>query len=235
MATRDLKATTDRRRFLGSIASGAAALGLATTLPTVNLHAEEKPDYSPEDPDAWFNKIKGKHRIVFDATESKNEPEDIMPLAWSRIFMLTNGMTGTPEKDLGVVVVLRHSGIFYGLNDAVWSKYKIGETFKLNDRATKTAAVRNQFWKPKTPFSVPGVGPVPIAINELQDSGALFCICNMALTVYSAVAAGALGMKAEDVYKDWKAGVLPGIQIVPSGVWAVGRAQEHGCQYCFAG
>jgi intracellular sulfur oxidation DsrE/DsrF family protein len=34
---------------------------------------------------------------------------------------------------------------------------------------------------------------------------------------------------------DSKAGLLPGIQIVPSGVWAVGRAQEHGCQYCFAG
>jgi len=28
---------------------------------------------------------------------------------------------------------------------------------------------------------------------------------------------------------------LPGIQPVPSGVWAIGRAQEHGCAYCFAG
>ena len=37
------------------------------------------------------------------------------------------------------------------------------------------------------------------------------------------------------VKKEWVAGVLPGIQVVPSGVWAVGRAQEHGCAYCFAG
>jgi intracellular sulfur oxidation DsrE/DsrF family protein len=226
---------TDRRRFLGSLASGAAMAGLAT-LPSFNLNAaDDFVSNSDDDPDAWFNKIKGKHRIVFDATESKNAPEDIMPLAWARIFMVTNGMTGTTEKDLGVVVVLRHSGIFYGLNDSVWSKYKIGETFKLNDRDTKVAGVRNQFWKPKTPFSVPGVGPVPIAINELQDSGAMFCICNMALTVYSAVAAGALKMDEKTAYNDFKAGVLPGIQIVPSGVWAVGRAQEHGCQYCFAG
>jgi len=29
--------------------------------------------------------------------------------------------------------------------------------------------------------------------------------------------------------------VLPGIEVVPSGVWAVGRAQEHHCAYCFAG
>ncbi len=42
-------------------------------------------------------------------------------------------------------------------------------------------------------------------------------------------------MDAKTVYNDWKSGVLPGIQIVPSGVWAVGRAQEHGCAYCYAG
>jgi intracellular sulfur oxidation DsrE/DsrF family protein len=42
-------------------------------------------------------------------------------------------------------------------------------------------------------------------------------------------------MKAEDVMNEWKANLIPGIQIVPSGVWALGRAQEHGCQYIFAG
>jgi intracellular sulfur oxidation DsrE/DsrF family protein len=42
-------------------------------------------------------------------------------------------------------------------------------------------------------------------------------------------------MKPEDVMKDWMAGLLPGIQVVPSGVWALGRAQEHGCHYIFAG
>jgi intracellular sulfur oxidation DsrE/DsrF family protein len=42
-------------------------------------------------------------------------------------------------------------------------------------------------------------------------------------------------MSQDDVYKDLMSGVLPGIQVVPSGVWAVGRAQENGCKYCFAG
>jgi intracellular sulfur oxidation DsrE/DsrF family protein len=51
------------------------------------------------------------------------------------------------------------------------------------------------------------------------------------MTVYSAVAADAMKMKAEDVKKEWMAGLLPGIQVVPSGVWACGRAQEHGCGY----
>jgi len=79
------------------------------------------------------------------------------------------------------------------------------------------------------------VGEVAIGINDLQASGVMFCVCNAAMTVYSAVAADAMKMQAADVMNDWKAGLLPGVQIVPSGVWAVGRAQEHNCQYCFAG
>lgn len=90
------------------------------------------------------------------------------------------------------------------------------------------------FWKPgKDDFQVPGLGSVPIGINELQDSGVMFAACNMALTVFSAAIAGRSNMKQEDVYKDFTGGILPGVQLVPSGVWAVGRAQEHGCAYCF--
>jgi intracellular sulfur oxidation DsrE/DsrF family protein len=44
-----------------------------------------------------------------------------------------------------------------------------------------------------------------------------------------------MGMKQEEVYNEWKNELIPNIQIVPSGVWAVGRAQEHGCKYIFAG
>ena len=44
-----------------------------------------------------------------------------------------------------------------------------------------------------------------------------------------------LNISPAEVKKDWVAGVLPGIQLVPSGVLAVNRAQEHGCTYCFAG
>jgi hypothetical protein len=57
----------------------------------------------------------------------------------------------------------------------------------------------------------------------------------MAMTVMSAAAAQGMKMDPAEVKKDWVAGVLPGIPLMPSGVWAVGRAQEHGCAYVFAG
>ena len=57
----------------------------------------------------------------------------------------------------------------------------------------------------------------------------------MALTVYSSMVAKKMNLDAAKVKDEWVAGVFPGIQIVPSGVWAVNRAQEHGCTYCYAG
>ena len=94
----------------------------------------------------------------------------------------------------------------------------------------------NPFWQPKPgDFKIPGIGEVQIGINELQANGVMFCVCDMAITVFSAVAADAMKKEASEVKKDWIAGLLPGIQVVPSGVWALGRAQEHGCAYCFAG
>jgi hypothetical protein len=234
--------TTDRRSFLGSIATGAVAMsmaGLAAPLQSIAKQADPG-YYADDDPDAWFNKIKGKHRIVFDATR----PHEIMPFVWPAVFQMTNQATGTPPSDTGVVVVLRHSAIPYAFQDNVWAKYNfvkvfdagdIGPAFKAADYQTALNN-RNPFWKPKKgDFQVPGFGAVPIGINELQEQGVMFCVCNAAMTVYSNAVAQQTNMKAEQVYNDWKAALIPGIQIVPSGVWAVGRAQEHGCAYCFAG
>jgi intracellular sulfur oxidation DsrE/DsrF family protein len=230
---------TDRRKFLGTLTTGAAAMGFAGLVtPLQQLHANPNLTNSgitntgTADPDEWFKQIKGKHRIVFDVTK----PNGIMPFAWPRVFLLTNGATGTTEKDTGVVVVLRHEGIPFAFEDRIWSKYNFGDVFKVTDEETKKPITKNMFWKPaKGAYKAPGVGEIAIGINELQESGVMFCVCSVAMTVYSAVVADMMKMKAEDVMNDWKSGLLPGIQMVPSGVWAVGRAQEHDCRYCYAG
>src|ERR1043165_1804555 len=214
--------SSSRRDFLGKLAAGAAALGTVSIAP---FEAQADQFFPPDDivdPEAWFNKIKGKHRIVFDATQ----PHELMPFAWPKVFLLTNAATGTPEKDCSVVVVLRHDAIPYALQSDLWAKYKLGELFKAHDPLTKAPATRNPFWKPKEgDFKIPGIGNVPIGINELQNSGVLFCCCEMAITVYSAVAADMMKMDAAAVKKEWLAAVLPNIQVMPSGVWALGRAQ----------
>jgi intracellular sulfur oxidation DsrE/DsrF family protein len=234
MANNDLTSTTDRRGFLGSLAGGAAALGIATITPSIanagnNFAEPVNPDDDPAE--LVFKNLKGKHRIVFDVTK----PNGIMPFAWPRVFLMTNMATGTAEKDNNVVVILRHEGIPYAFEDKLWPKYNFGETFEVMD-ADKKPVTKNPFWRPaEGTYQVPGIGVVKIGINELQESGVQFVVCNAAMTVYSAVTAEKMKMKAEDVYKEWKSSLLPGITVVPSGVWAVGRAQEYKCGYCYAG
>ena len=60
-------------------------------------------------------------------------------------------------------------------------------------------------------------------------------VCNLAINVHAGALAGKMGMSKEAVYSDLIANLNPGIQLVPSGVWALGRAQENGCGYIFAG
>jgi len=244
--------TSPRRGFLVKVASGMAALGLtalASPFKSIAGTPQQKGDKPKGAPakgvmkspaDAWFDKVKGTHRVVFDATH----PHEVMPFAWPKVFLMTNAQTGSAESDCGVVVILRHDAIPYAFQDSMWSKYNFAEVFKAGDigpafqaaDAATAAKVRNPFWKPALgDFKIPGIGAVDIGITSLQTSGVMFGVCNAAMTVYSAVLAEKMGMKQEDVMKDWMANVIPGVQVVPSGVWALGRAKEHGCAYIFAG
>ena len=223
-----------RRGFLGTLSAGALAAGFSMLKPLAVVAEKSHQLSHAGDPDEWFNQIKGEHRIVFDATEPL--PMPVMPFAWPRIFLITNAATGTPEKDCSVVMVLRHNAFVYGLGSPLWKKYDLGKMFKVTDPVTKEPATRNPFWKPAPgTYTVPGVGEVKIGIDELQQSGVLICVCDVAITVFSAAVAQQMNLDAAEVKKEWEEGVIPGVQLMPSGIWAIGRAQEHKCAYCKAG
>jgi intracellular sulfur oxidation DsrE/DsrF family protein len=223
---------THRRNFLGSLASGPTFMGLGSLASPLAASARQWGHTEAEDADAWFNQIKGKHRIVFDATH----PNELFPFAWPKVFLMTNQKTGTAEKDSSVVVILRHSAICYGFADPLWSKYKLGEMMHVPDPASKAPGLRNPFWNPKPgDFQIPGIGNVDIDIDQLQASGVMFCFCDVALSGFVSATAQGMKMDPQEMKKEWTDSLLPGIQLVPSGVWAVGRAQEHGCAYWFAG
>ncbi|MEO5590806.1 MAG: twin-arginine translocation signal domain-containing protein [Gemmatimonadaceae bacterium] len=209
---------TPRRDFLGRVAAGMAAAGLGVAIPGT-LEAESV----GADPslDAWFGKIKGKHKIVFDAPE----PNSGMSAVWPRVYI--NTMTATYPGETTAVVILRHGGLALAMGDALWSKYPIGQMFSINDG--ESPAKRNPYAK-ITGLPIDGLG-----ISELIKGGVLVGACDVALTVYSSGAAKEMGLDPATVKKEWIAGLLPGVQVVPSGVMAVARAQELGCVYCFAG
>jgi len=231
MAQSRINQGSGRRRFIGSLAVGAAGIGASIAAP-LSLQANPIDSVTESDPEAIFSKLTGKHKMVFDATQ----PHGVFPFAWPRVFLMTNEMTGSPQKECNAIVVLRHDAIPYAMEDKLWEKYKFGEFFKADDPSTKARATRNPFAKPAAgEYKVPGIGPIALGINELQASGVIFVVCDAAMTVYSAAMADSMKVDAAELKKEWVAGLLPGITPVPSGIWALGRAQEKGCAYVFTG
>jgi intracellular sulfur oxidation DsrE/DsrF family protein len=216
-----------RRSFLGRLSAGTLALmGIATIEPRT-LDAQPLPN-SGAGVDDWLNAITGTYRQFFDAV-SVNEG---FPFSFAMTFMNTIGETyKVSDKDISAVVGLRHFSIPLAFNDSIWAKYKLGEMLKINDPVTKAPAVRNPYaYAKEGELLFPGM-----AFEKIQARGAMFTVCNVALTVLSSVAAQNAGLPKDAAKQDWIANMFKGVNVVPSGVFAVNRAQKKGCTYCFAG
>jgi intracellular sulfur oxidation DsrE/DsrF family protein len=218
------KSSPPRREFLGGLAATAAAIGLGDLI----AGAQAADPVATTEFQSWLESIPGKYRQVYDAPS----PNNGFALIWSHVFLMTGAQGyNVPESELGVVVVLRHSAIPIAFRDEAWDKYKLGEYFKVNDPATKSPALRNPY-----AYNKPGDMPLPeAALEKLVARGVKIAVCNTAIHHQSARLAQQLGLPHETVKRDWLAAVLPGVQVVPSGVLAVNGAQAKGCSYCFAG
>ena len=217
-----------RRSFLARLATAGSALAAVVALPSTSSAQSSRGPTHPAD--AWLDDLKGQHKNIFDCISIETGPTG---WTFARNFLTAN--TGPiyqlKDADVNAIVCVRHLASVFGFNDAMWAKYKLGEVFKVNDPATNAPSVHNFFYK-----APPGTWPIPgMGIDELMASGALFGACNMAIKFYSGIVGKQMNLKPEDVANDWRANLLPTVQVVPSGVWAVNRVQELGCTYCFAG
>jgi hypothetical protein len=216
----DTGGDASRRRAFGGIA-GAAALGLLALLPRTSVATQVPPQ---SDGSSWPGKLKRGHRQVVDAYEINNGH----PLSFAYTFVAPNLASGDEATS---VVVLRHMALPLALNDAMWSKYKVGKSLKIVDPATKLPAVHNPYLRPK-----PGVLVVDdMAIHRLLEQGTLFGACHIALRSLSKKLAANAGVSADYAASEWEANVVPRITLIPSGAWAINRAQEAGCTYCTGG
>lgn len=222
-----------RRMFVGALAMGATASTIAAMTNPLGALAmgESTPDIpldNPGDAESWFKKVKGSRRVVFDGSM----PHAGFPIIWNWAFYLTNNQSGSADSDITAMSVLRHDAIPFALESGLWEKYKFGETYGITDNISGQPALRNPYYEPREgDFPAPAIE----GIKRLQERGALFCVCNLAILVYSGMAAQKMNLDPTEVYQEWVDGILPGIQLVPSGVWALERAQKTGCSYIYAG
>lgn len=212
---------TPRRGFLGGIAGGAAALLVGRWS---NASAEVLSLTAPPS-DEWVGKIKGKYRQVFDNTSSNEGFGADFPL---NFIDSTKEATKAPDSDITAVAVFRHFAMPLMLNDAVWAKYHIGELLNAKDPKTNAFATRNIF-RDNVPLR-PG-----ITYEKIMAQGVIFVACNLALTVISGMQAPKAKVTADVAKKEFTAGLIPGVNLAASGVYAVNRAQQAQCTYCYGG
>jgi intracellular sulfur oxidation DsrE/DsrF family protein len=230
------EAMTHRRNFLGRMFGAAAAASLSI-VGTRAAAAESAPD-------SWIEEVKGTHRCLFDFPQHKNG----FPLLHILNYLNTYSTAyKTTAGQVGAVGTLYSAGaqasIPLAFNDSIWAKYELGAYTGLKDAAGKPYT-RNVFNKP-TPQdlhllmnaidspqipaladAVPGIG-----IESLQKMGAKFILCNNALGIWCLELEARGKGKAQEIDKDLRANILPGVTIVPAMVIAIDKAQEAGIKY----
>lgn len=221
----------DRRDFIGQLAGGAAALAGLTFAPPVfksDLNAQASGARQGEWDDSWTAKLEGRRfKTVFDA------PEINSALALHQANAVINNyqdVVGVPASDLGLVVVIRHRAIPMAFNDFIWKKYDAGTTLKLKDPATGETANRNPFLH-VTKDDAHGLVGENASLESLHSRGVIFLGCNNAAMGWGSMLARKMGARVEDVRAELKANLIPGLTLLPTGIFAVVRAGNVGCSY----
>lgn len=229
---------TPRRDFLGKLATAAvavagtayagasatdAAAALQTPAPDAGVRPADSPAAQPDD--AWFARITGKHKAVFDAPEIADGT--IVANAWVFLKSYTEVHSLT-DQDLSAVLVIRHAAIPLAFDDEFWAKYDVGKTAKLEDPATGKWARRNIHWK-----AAPGATSTPGAftLDALRSRGAILVGCALAADRRAREIAKRTSQSDEAVMAEMRAHLIPGLELAHSGIYAVTRAQEAGCTY----
>ena len=224
---------TDRREFIGQLATAAVALAGTACVTAAGgaVQAAPAPAPAPRAPspvvkwdDAWSKRIAGKHKAVFDAPEIADGTIISNAWVWLRGY---KDAYGTLDDEMSAVLVIRHGAIPMAMDDAFWEKYDLGKYAKTRDPATKKWARRNPYWKPDPNDKE----NAPFTLEALNGRGCILMGCSLAAMGMAGELAGKHKLPRDDVRAEVKAHLIPGMTLAPNGVFAVMRAQEAGCTY----
>jgi len=202
----------DRRHFLTRLAALGASIGLLSPRAAQGAAADEAPSVAD---DPWIARLTGTHRVIFHS----HLPTDGLAIGWARTFLDTQkGSYGLEDRASSVVVGLNGRSIGWFFGEALWAKYPtIGEI-----------------------MGAPGArNPQASLVASLVPRGVIFLACNNSIRASGSRFlpetqrgdAAARTAFADEV----RAGLLPGVDVVPSMVVTLQQAQDRGCRYIYAG
>ena len=218
----------DRREFLAQVVTAAAVVaGTGCAAPLAAASTGAMSSSAPFD-DSWTRRVAAaKYRAVFDSPDV-NEGLALLHATFYRQGY--QEQFGLGPSEVIPVVVFRHMGTGMAFNDALWAKYGLGERAKVIDPVTGKDAVRNPFIRVGKDEKNAMV-PADASIEALLANGAVLLVCNKAAMRLAGQVAAKFSKPVEEVRAEFRAAVVPGVQLQPSGVYAVLRAQDVGCGF----
>jgi|SRR5688572_24438655 len=206
--------TSSRRGFLTSV----GVLAGASLLPNV-VEAAQAPQGGWDL--SFIDKLNGKHKQVFDVMDTsiglvviKNWLE-----AWESVY-------GLKPPEVNAIAAIAGKGFPINASDALYQKFPIGQMANLTDPVTGQPTKRNLFLAGDGPGMQAGAG-----VRPLQARGVTFWMCNFALNAVAGRLATAVSRPQPEVYQELRAGLNPGVIVVPAHTMLVGIAQEKGFTY----
>jgi hypothetical protein len=223
-------AVTPRREAIKHLA-GAAATAVALTALDACASATSMTPATASTPRSgrkwdmsWTDRIKTRYRMAFDT----NEVMGGTPLSWVAAYLSGAAEAYGSTKDVSTVLVLRHAAVPIALGDDIWQRMAFGETQKLKDPTTGEVARRNPFINFKVGDTHSPVG-ADATLDHLIANGTVVLACNSAFSGYVGMLAQKEKLNRDEARKQMLATMVPGVILMPNGIYAVGAAQDAGC------
>lgn len=232
----DVTFPSARRSFLSRLGAGLAAfgagLGIGTSAAMAQAPSRERWQPARHGEDDWFDKVPGQHRMILDAVSAQGVG-DALHFA-SNVFVTSKSGYGLDDRDVAVIICLRHGATAFAFNDAMWAKYSapMSAHAKFNDPKSRGPATVNVYNSTEYRGLLANGAAT---FDALIKQGAHFAVCDQSTHGYAGDLARSTGGQAEAVYKELTSNLIGNAHMVPSGIVAVGHAQERGYAYAYSG
>jgi hypothetical protein len=125
---------------------------------------------------------------------------------------------GKERAEMSPVVVVRHTGILLAVQQEFWDRYDATKEFKLKNEDGKEIKKN----------------PATRSLPRFVESGGIVLGCALAFSGVVGTIEKKDKLTREQADAAARAFLLPGVILMPSGIFAALRAQEAGCHYILA-
>jgi hypothetical protein len=213
-------------------------LGLATAVAAASSQSSAATSQVPtgaqaDQQDVWLDQGGRRHRMVFDTLTATGLG---LGMNFVKNFFESNRESyGVSPNELSVVVIVRHFSTPLLFNDHIWDKYgdHLVDRIKLFDPRTKAPPRVNLYNVSLENNDLPNG---KVRLSDLSKMGARFAVCALAAKNIAIGIAKNLDAESDMILKELETNLAAETALmVPTGITALNRAQEHGYTFSYCG